>query len=76
MKQFLRSLLLLVLVVLSVLLTACNTILEMGVEPTPTLVPTPTAAQTPTPSLTLETYTNKEYGFTFKYLQCSMSYGG
>ena len=66
MKQSIRSQLLLALIVLTALLSACDTVLEMGVQPTVTPIPTPTL--TPTPSPTLETYTNEEYGFTFEYL--------
>lgn len=66
MKQSIRSQLLLALIVLTALLSACDTVLEMGVEPTVTPIPAPTL--TPTPSPTLETYTNEEYGFTFEYL--------
>jgi len=58
MKQSFRSQLLFVLIVVTILLTACDTVLEMGVEPTattttvPSATPTPTSAATSTPTAT------------------------
>ena len=66
MKRSIRLQLLLVLVVLTTLLTACDTILEIGIEPTSTPIPTPTL--TPVPSPSVNTFTNGDYGFAFEYL--------
>jgi hypothetical protein len=50
MKQSIRSQLLFLLVVLTATLTACDTILEMGVAPTSTPIPTSTVTPTPSPT--------------------------